>query len=106
MAAEQLTLIWESELIREGAGVVRVVARRPLSHMSVKQAARILDCSEWTVLKIYRNGLLRGFKPGAVKMRRDGRGSNACLRLDSESVLSYKARQQAAALKEQGAMAS
>ena len=106
MAAEQLTMVWESEIIREGAGVVRVVARKPLSHMPVKQAAKIIGCSEWTVLKIYRAGLLRGYKPGAVAVRRDGRGSNACLRLDSESVLAYKARQQAAALKEQGALAS
>jgi hypothetical protein len=94
--AEQLTLIWESELVSRGDGRMEVVARRPLSHMSRKQAARALGVSEWTVSDLFRLGLLEGYKPGArVLKRRDGKASNAALRLDSESVLRYKAAREA-----------
>jgi hypothetical protein len=93
---EQLTLIWESELVPRGDGRLEVVARRPLSHMSRRQAARALGVSEWTVSDLFRLGLLEGYKPGArVLQRRDGRASNAALRLDSESVLRYKAAREA-----------
>ena len=94
---EQLTLIWESELVTRGEGRVEVVARRPLSHMSRKQAARALGVSEWTVSDLFRLGLLAGYKPGArVLLRKDGKASNAALRLDSESVLRYKQEREAA----------
>lgn len=90
-AAEQLTLcIWETEVTQAGDGRAVVVARKPLSRMSSKQAARLLGCSEWTVRKLFRLGLLSGWKPGAAAKRKDGRGSNACLVLDAESVLRYK----------------
>lgn len=87
---EQLTMIWESELAPRGGGRMELVAKRPLSHMSTKQAARVLGVSEWTITDLFRIGLLDGFKPGARKHRKDGRASNAALRLDSESVLRYK----------------
>ena len=45
---------------------------------------------------LYRLGLIQGRKPGArVLKRRDGKKSNAALRLDSESVLRYKAERDA-----------
>lgn len=87
---EQLTLIWESELVARPGNRMELVARRPLSHMSTRQAARALGVSEWTVQDLYRLGLIAGWKPGARVVRADGRGSNAALRLDSESVLRYK----------------
>ena len=94
--SEQLhLLIWESEVVTAGEGRVTVIARRPLSHMSRKQAARVLGCSEWTVSDLFRLRLLGGYKPGARVRRKDGKASNAALRLDSGSVLLYKQRQQA-----------
>ncbi len=100
MAQQLQLLIWESEVIPAGEGRVTVVARKPLSHMGRKQAARILGCSEWTVSDLYRLGMLAGWKPGERAKRSDGKASNAELRLDSESVLRYKAEKQA-----QGGMA-
>lgn len=91
--AEQLQLlIWESEVTRTAPGSVTLTARRPLSHMSRAQAAKVLGCSEWTVSDLYRAGLLDGYKPGARVPRKDGKASNAALRLDSGSVLEYKQR--------------
>lgn len=84
-------LIWESEIVTTGPGKVEITARRPLSHMSVKQAAKVLGVSEWTVRDLFRCKLLDGFKPGARRQRKDGKPSNAALRLDSGSVLEYKA---------------
>jgi hypothetical protein len=99
---QQLTLlIWETDVVRSGDGQVTLRASRPLSQVSAKRAARMLGVSEWTVQKLYRLGLLAGYKPGAAVKRRDGRGSNARLVLDAESVLRYKARQQAEAMREQ-----
>lgn len=91
MATEQLTLVWTSDIVTDGDGVVRIVARKPLSHMSRARAAKVIGCSEWTVSDLFRLGYLKGYKPGARKKRKDGRASNAALRLDSESVLLYKA---------------
>jgi hypothetical protein len=89
--AEQLTLcIWETEVQPAGENRAVVVARKPLHRLTSGQAAKILGCSEWTIRKLYRHGLLSGWKPGAAKVRRDGRQSNACLVLDAESVLRYK----------------
>jgi excisionase family DNA binding protein len=88
---EQLTLcIWESEITPAGDGRAVITARKPLSRLSTKQAARILGCTEWTVRKLFRLGLLSGWKPGAARRRRDGQPSNASLVLDAESVLRYK----------------
>lgn len=89
--AEQLTLcIWETEIQAAGENRAVVVARKPLSRLSSTQAAKILGCSEWTVRKLFRLGLISGWKPGAARQRRDGRPSNASLVLDAESVLRYK----------------
>jgi hypothetical protein len=93
--AEQLTLIWESELVAKGDGKMELVAKRPLSVMSTKRAAAVLGVTVWTVGDLYRLGLLKGFKPGARVKRKDGKASNASLRLDSESVLRYKAEREA-----------
>lgn len=95
MAQQLQLLIWESEVVPAGEGRVTLIARKPLSHMGRKQAAKILGCSEWTVSDLYRLGLLDGWKPGERVRRSDGRRSNAVLRLDSESVLRYKAKIQA-----------
>jgi len=103
---EQLALVWESEIVRNPNGSVTLTARVPLSHMSRKQAARAIGCSEWTVSDLFRHGYLKGYKPGARVQRKDGRGSNASLRLDSESVLLYKAAQQRAALEWQAAQSA
>jgi excisionase family DNA binding protein len=89
--SEQLTLIWESMLERDGENGVRLVARKPLSRMSTKHAARVLGVSVWTINKLHRAGKIHGYKPGAVATRRDGRASNAALVLDAESVLRYHA---------------
>jgi hypothetical protein len=93
--AEQLTLVWESELVPRADGRMELVPRRPLSHMSRKRAAKVLGVSEWTVSDLFRLGLLDGYKPGARVQRKDGKASNAALRLDSESVLRYKAAREA-----------
>lgn len=89
--AEQLTLIWESELIRRPDGRVELVAKKPVKDLSCKAAAKILGVSPWTVSDLFRLGLIKGCKPGARALRRDGRASNAALRLDAESVQAYKA---------------
>ena len=94
--AEQLhLLVWESDVTPAGDGKVTLTARRPLSHMNRKQAAKILGVSEWTISDLYRLGLLDGYKPGARRKRTDGKASNAALRLDSQSVLEYKAAREA-----------
>lgn len=89
--AEQLTLIWESTLERDGDNAVRLVAKKPLSRMTTKHAARVLGVSVWTINKLHRAGKIQGYKPGAVATRKDGRASNAALVLDAESVLTYHA---------------
>jgi hypothetical protein len=92
----QLCLIWDSEVC-ERDGKREVVARRPLDHVSTKQAAKLLGVTEWTISRLYRLGFLMGFKPGAVVLkRRDGKPSNAPLRIYAESLLAYKARQDGA----------
>ena len=89
---EQLTLIWESEIVRRTDGRVELRAKEPKKHMSRREAAKVLGVSEWTVSDLHRHGLLRGHKPGARRVRRDGRASNAKLVLDAASVLEYDAR--------------
>jgi hypothetical protein len=89
---EQLPLfVWETEVERAGDGRAVLTARKPLSRLSTGQAAKILGCTEWTVRKLFRLGILSGWKPGAARARKDGRPSNAALVLDAESVLRYKA---------------
>lgn len=89
--AEQMTLcIWETEVQPAGPGRATVVAKKPLHRLTVKQAAKMLGCSAWTVSRLFRLGLLSGWKPGAAAVRGDGRASNATLVLDAESVLLYK----------------
>lgn len=91
MAEATQLLIWESTVTTQaGDGRAVVTAQKPLFRMSVKQAARILQCGEQTVCKAFRRGLISGWKPGAMAKRRDGRQSNAALVLDAGSVLAYK----------------
>lgn len=84
-------LIWESDIAQAGDGRVVITARKPLSHMSRKQAAKVLGCSEQVITDLFRHGQLVGYKPGGWRVRKDGKASNAKLRLCSESVLRYKA---------------
>lgn len=98
---QMMLLVWETEVTRSGDGAVTLRAGKPLSQVSAKRAARMLEVSEWTVQKLWRMGLLEGYKPGAAVKRKDGKGSNARLVLDAESVLRYKARQQEEARREQ-----
>lgn len=88
-------LIWESDVVHDvtpaGESRATVVARRPLSHMSRKQAAKVLGCSEQVITELYRHHQLEGYKPGGWRVRKDGKASNAKLRLCSGSVLRYKA---------------
>jgi excisionase family DNA binding protein len=91
--AEQMTLcIWETDVKQAGEGRAVLTARKPLSRLSTAQAAKILGCTQWTVRKLFREGLLTGWKPGAARERSDGQTSNAALVLDAESVLKYKAK--------------
>ena len=105
MATEQLALIWQSEVVTNADKSVTLRAVLPLSHMSRKQAARALGCSEQVVTNLFRVGLLKGYKPGGWRVRSDGRASNAKLRLCSESVLVYRHRQERAAVDWQTAQA-
>jgi len=88
--AEQLLMIWDSEITRTGANTVSVRACQPLHRMSTKQAAKLLGTSQWQIQKLYRDGILSGWKPGGLHVRKDGRRSNARMVLDAASVLSYK----------------
>jgi hypothetical protein len=74
---------------------MELVAKKPLSVMTTKRAAAVLGVSVWTISDLYRLGLLKGYKPGARVARKDGKKSNASLRLDSESVLRYKQEREA-----------
>lgn len=94
---EKLELFWESEVVKRADGSVSMKAVKPVSHMSRKQAARALGCSEWTVGDLCRLGILKSHKPGARVIRKDGRASNAALRICSVSVLAHKQRQEQAA---------
>ena len=49
------------------------------------------------VTELFRHGMLQGYKPGGWRVRKDGRASNAVLRLSAGSVLHYKQRQEQAA---------
>jgi hypothetical protein len=90
-APEQMQLlIWESTVTPAGDGRAVVTAQKPLYRMSVKQAAKVLQCGEQTVCKAFRAGLISGWKPGSVATRKDGRKSNAAIVLDAGSVLKYK----------------
>lgn len=93
----KIVLFWESEVRKNPDGSVSLTAVTPQAHMSRKQAAKALGCSEWTVSDLFRLGFLTGHKPGAIAVRSDGRASNAKLRLDSASVLAYKQRGETAA---------
>jgi hypothetical protein len=60
-APQQLTLcIWESEIVPAGDGRAVITARKPLSRMSVAQAAKMLGCSKESVWRSYRAGLITG----------------------------------------------
>jgi hypothetical protein len=89
-AQQMELLVWESVVTPAGEGRAVVTAQKPLYRMSIKQAAKVLQVSEQIVCKAYRAGLISGWKPGAIKQRKDGRKSNAAIVLDAGSVLRYK----------------
>ena len=95
--AKQVALFWESEVVRSPSGDVTVKAIQPVSHMSRKQAARALGCTMQVITDLFRHGMLSGYKPGGWRVRKDGKASNAALRLNADSVLRYKQRQEQAA---------
>lgn len=97
-ARKKQVLVWESEVTTTGAGRVEITARQPLSHLSVRQTAKVLGLSTWSVGDLFRLGLITGFKPGARRVRSDGRASNAALRLNAESVLDYKRQRESASI--------
>jgi hypothetical protein len=86
-------LIWESVVKSNESGGMTVTALRPVSSISVAQAAQVLGMSRWHVGHLCRAGLISGYKPGAVVVRKDGRRNNATWRLDSGSVLDYRQQQ-------------
>ncbi len=71
-----------------------------MSVMSAKRAGEILGLGVDRIYDLYQAGLIEGCKPGAMAVRKDGRRSNAALRLDSASVLEYKERQRENARRE------
>lgn len=101
--AKQVQLFWESEVVKNPGGEITVKAIQPVSHMSRKQAAAALGCSVQVVTELFRHGMLQGYKPGGWRVRKDGRASNAVLRLSAGSVLHYKQRQEQAAKEWQAA---
>jgi hypothetical protein len=105
MATEQLGLFWASEVVQNADQSVTLRAVVPLSHMSRKQAARALGCSVQVVTDLFRHGMLEGYKPGGWRVRKDGKASNAKLRLCSGSVLRYKQAQERAAKEWQALLA-
>ena len=91
MAESTQLLIWESNIVTAaGENRAVVTAQRPLFRMSVKQAARVMQCSEGVITKAFRSGKLTGWKPGEIAKRTDGKRSNASIVLDAGSVLAYK----------------
>jgi hypothetical protein len=99
--SQQLTFcLWETSVERAADGSVTLRPRAPLSSMSAGQAGKVLGLGRDRVYDLYKAGLIDGFKPGAIATRRDGRASNAALRLDSASVLEYKERQREMARRE------
>jgi len=89
--AEQMLMIWESEVTRHGDNSVTLRAQQPLHRLTTKQAAKLLGTTQWQVQKLYRCGILSGWKPGGLHRRKDGRANNARMVLDAASVLAYKA---------------
>ena len=93
MPTKKTLMIWESEVTRTGPKSVSITAKRPLDTMTRAQAAKVLGVSPWTVSNLFRSGYLTGHKPGARVIRKDGKASNATVRLDTASVLKYHQRQ-------------
>jgi hypothetical protein len=99
--AQQLTFcLWDTAVERQADGSVKLRPRAPMSVMSAKRAGEILGLGVDRIYDLYQAGLIEGCKPGAMAVRKDGRRSNAALRLDSASVLEYKERQRENARRE------
>jgi hypothetical protein len=93
--ADELPLfVWATRVVKRGDGRAELVAVKPKKDLSVAEAAQILSVKPRTVRRLWRYGLIDGWKPGAVAERSDSRESNAALVLDAESVLRYKAQKQ------------
>lgn len=100
MASKPQVMIWESVVTRTGSNAVSITAQKPLDTMTCAQAGKVLGLGLCRVYDLYRAGLITGYKPGAVAVRKDGRASNAAVRLDTASVLAYRDRQIALAAAE------
>ena len=97
--ADELPLfVWATRVIRHEDGRAELVASHPKRDLSVAETAKLLGITPRTVRRIWKHGLIDGWKPGAVAERSDGRASNAALVLDAESVMRYKAARQRAEL--------
>ena len=86
-------LLWESDITTATDGRATVTPRRLVSECSVARARAILGLpkeSTALIYRLYRAGILKGMKPGAIHQRKDGKNSNAKLILDMESVLEYR----------------
>lgn len=94
--ADELPLfVWATRVIKRGDGRAELVAVSPKKDLSVAEAAQILSVQPRTVRRLWKYKVIRGGKPGAVvQQRKDGRGSNAALVLDAESVLLYREKTQ------------
>lgn len=83
--------LWESEVSRAGDGKALVTARRLVVECEIDEVRKMLGkVSRSTVYRLARAGLIRGYKPGMVKTRTDGRKSNAKWKFDVASVLAYR----------------
>lgn len=90
---ETLSLfVWATRVVRRGDGRAELVAVKPKKEITVAEASEIMGVSPRVVRRIWKAGLIVGWKPGAIAVRSDGRASNAELKLDAESVLRYKSR--------------
>jgi hypothetical protein len=89
---ETLSLfVWATRVVKRGDGRAELVAVKPKKELTVHEAAEILAVRPRTVRRLREFGLIKGWQPGAIAVRKDGRRSNAALVLDAESVLRYKA---------------
>lgn len=88
-------MLWETEVIQGAPGEARVVACKPLVRGGMREVLRILGldnskANRQLVHRLAKAGRLKGWKPGAIATRRDGRASNAKWVFDLEGALRLK----------------
>lgn len=94
--------IWETTVSRGADGHARLEPVAPVATLSVPEAGNLMGLGRDRVRRLYQEGHLEGWKPGGGAIRRDGKASNARLRLDAASVLRYISRQRRLARQERG----